>query len=45
MKLTYTNAEIEVVDLAGADVVTASNPYGVTVNPDGTLDLPGDMFP
>ena len=25
MKLTYANPEIEIVDLAGADVVTASN--------------------
>ena len=31
MKLTYVNAEIEVVDLAGADVVTASNIKGEDV--------------
>ena len=45
MKLTYENTEIEIVDLAGADVVTVSNPGGVTLNPDGSIDLPGDKLP
>ena len=47
MRLAYENAEIEIVKIAGDDLITTSGPIngGLIVNPDGSIDLPGDRFP